>query len=197
MQPQQRKRIIDRHRDSLKRHGHHPHALYWSNQDIQELRFAILAEAGLHTAERVLDVGCGFGDFHHWAKDLQLDYYGLDLSPDLLSLAKKQHPKAHFFCGTLSDFYFADQSFDRVILSGALNEQLHDEGAYAKASIRHMYRLCKKSLAFNLLNAKTVQAHDLQSFYPDDIVHYCKQFCSKVQLRDHYLKNDFSIYMYR
>jgi len=60
-----------------------------------------------------------------------------------------------------------------------------------------MYRLCRKGVAFNLLNAAVVQAHDLQSFMPQDMLKYCQTMAPKSRLREDYLDNDFTIYMYK
>lgn len=199
MKKEQRKRIVDRHRDSLKRHGYHPNALYWSSREIQEIRFRVLTEIGIKSGDSVLDVGCGFGDYKSWMKGQGRDicYAGIDLSPDLIRVARKKHPDAALFCGELSDFDFAARSFDWVVLSGALNEQLHDEGAYARKMISSMFALCQKGLAFNLLDARHLKAHDLQSFEPEEILIYCNGLTPNVKVIDEYLDNDFTIYMMR
>ncbi|MFQ5581762.1 MAG: class I SAM-dependent methyltransferase [Mariprofundaceae bacterium] len=199
MDEKQRQRIIDKHRDSLTRYGYSPHALYWSSREIQEIRFQALAEVGIEAGDSVLDVGCGFGDFKAWseAQGRALDYTGIDLSPDLLAEAKKHHSDGEFFAGDLFDMTFADQGFDWVVLSGALNEQLHDAGAYARRVIERMYVLCRKGVAFNLLDARHRKAHDLQSYLPDKMLNWCHHLCPNCTLRDDYLDNDFTIYMHR
>ncbi|GAV19810.1 demethylmenaquinone methyltransferase [Mariprofundus micogutta] len=199
MKKEQRKRIVDRHRDSLTRYGYHPNALYWSGQDIQEIRFSVLADIGIQSGDSVLDVGCGFGDFKRWfaGQGKLLDYTGIDLSPDLIHVAKEKHPNASLLCGELSDFDFEAASFDWVILSGAMNEQLFDDGAYARKQIRSMYALCRKGVAFNMLDARHLKAHDLQSVDPGEMFDYCQSLCPNAELHDEYLKNDFTIYMRR
>lgn len=199
MDGKQRQRIIDRHRDSLTRYGYHPNALYWSGRDIQETRFQVLADVGIQTGDSVLDVGCGFGDFKSWseANDCPLSYTGIDLSPDLLAEAAKRHGNGVFIAGDLFDMDFEEQSFDWVILSGALNEQLHDESAYAKSVIQRMYQLSRKGVAFNMLDARYLKAHDLHSQMPEDMLKYCQAICPDSVAVDGYLKNDFSIYMKR
>ncbi|NOR72441.1 MAG: methyltransferase domain-containing protein [Mariprofundaceae bacterium] len=199
MKKEQRKRIVDRHRDSLTRYGYHPNALYWSSREIQEIRFSILAEIGIESGESVLDVGCGFGDFKGWFEKQHgtLNYSGIDLSPDLLAEARRQHPDAEFFEGDLFDMTFANQSFDWVILSGALNEPLHDEGSYAHRTVARMFELCRKGVAFNLLDVRHLRAPDLQSHQPEEVLSYCRSLSPDCTLRDDYLKNDFSIYMRR
>ncbi|MDQ6953824.1 MAG: class I SAM-dependent methyltransferase [Mariprofundaceae bacterium] len=199
MNEQQRKRIIDKHRDSLTRHGYHPHALYWSGRDIQEVRFQMLANIGIASGDSVLDVGCGFGDFKSWSEqqDSPLQYTGIDLSPDLLAQAKGYHQDAVFFTGDLFDMSFENKSFDWVILSGALNEQLHDESAYAKSIIARMYQLCRKGTAFNMLDARALTTHDLHSQTPKNILIFCQKLSPNCSVIDDYLANDFTIYMMR
>jgi len=199
MKKEQRKRIIDRHRDSLTRHGHHPNALYWSSREIQEIRFRILADIGIKHGDTVLDVGCGFGDFKCWFEGevRQIRYTGIDISPDLIRVAKEQHPDATMLSGELHDFDLEEASFDWVILSGAMNEQLFDDGAYARKQITLMNALSRKGLAFNMLDARHLKAHDLQSVDPFEMLKFCRTLCPDAQLYDDYLKNDFTIYMYR
>jgi len=197
MKQDQRKRIVDRHRDSLTRHGYSSHALYWSSTEIQEIRFKVLADIGIEAGDSVLDIGCGFADFKKWFEKRfgRLDYTGIDLSPDLLRQAQMRHLDARLFEGDLFDMDFGDQSFDWVILSGALNENLHDEGAYAYRMIARMFEFCRKGVAFNLLDARYLKAHDLQSHLPETVLNYCRSICSDCELTDDYLKNDFTIYM--
>jgi len=197
MDDRQRKRIIDKHRDSLTRFGYHPNALYWSGRGIQELRFRVLADVGIQAGDSVLDVGCGFGDFKGWSDSsaCPVDYTGIDLSPDLLMQAEQRHPDAAFYAGDLFDMDFADDSFDWVILSGALNEQLHDDSAYAFRVITRMYKLCRKGVAFNMLDARHLVAHDLHSQMPEVVLTFCRGICPDCTLLDDYLKNDFSIHM--
>ncbi len=197
MKKEQRKRIVDRHRDSLTRHGYHPNALYWSSREIQEIRFEVLAGIGITVGGSVLDVGCGFGDFKDWfeKQGRELDYTGIDLSPDLLAEARKRHPDAAFMEGDLFDMGFRQASFDWVVLSGALNEQLHDDSAYAFLVIGQMYRLCRKGMAFNMLDARYLVAHDLHSQDPAHVLDVCRQLCPDCELHDDYLKNDFTIHM--
>ena len=199
MKKEQRQRIIDKHRDSLKRHGYDPNTLYWSSREIQEIRFKVLAEIGIESGDSVLDIGCGFGDFKSWSagQGRMLEYTGIDLSPDLLAEAKKRHPDGAFFPGDLFDMTFPDLSFDWVILSGALNENLHDDGTYARRVIEGMYALCRKGVAFNLLDARHLNAHDLQSHSPEEVLTYCSGLCPDCSLRDDYLENDFTIHMRR
>lgn len=195
----QRKRIIERHRDSLKRHGYHPHALYWSGREVQEIRFRVLADIGIAAGASVLDVGCGFADFNDWTARAgrPVRYTGIDLSPDLIAMARERHPELPLYIGELADGGFEPASFDWVVLSGALNEQLHDGGAYAHRMFLQMYALCRSGVAFNLLDGRSLQTHDLQSLIPEEELAFCRSITPRSKLVQGYLANDFTIYLYR
>ena len=192
-----RKRIVDRHSDSLKRFGYHPNALYWSNETIQELRFKVLSAVGVASNDSILDVGCGFADLKRWLtrQGIKTLYTGIDISPDLIAVAKEKLGDTDLFVGDLYDCAFKALSFDWVLLSGALNEPYNDKGKYAKKIIKEMYRICRKGVSFNLLNDKVVKVHDLQSFDANEVLNYCLTLCPDCMLRDDYLDNDFTIYM--
>ncbi|WP_319381457.1 class I SAM-dependent methyltransferase [Thiomicrorhabdus sp.] len=209
---EQRLRIARRHEDSIQRYGYKPQALYWSSKEIQEIRFQMLFEGmpeilRLGDEFSVLDVGCGFGDLKDYLSQhgVSVDYSGIDLAPAMITAAQRLQPQGKFFCGDLFDADFADGRFDFVVLSGALNEVVESAtdgqtGVYAKAVIEKMFALSRNGVAFNLLDRRNqwVAARpDLQSFLPQEIVEYCRSFCSHVEWRDDYLDNDFTVYLYK
>lgn len=213
----QRLRIQTRHKDSVEKFGYQPQALYWSNREIQQIRFRKLSEilplnhkleGGNIAAWSVLDVGCGFGDLKGFLQEqgFIIDYHGIDLSETIIESAQFQRPDIQVSLGDLFDFDPADNAYDYVFLSGALNEVVETEiegtaqyrGRYAKAVIRKMYDTCRRGVAFNLLDARHpwIQSRpDLQSFMPEEIVEYCETFAVKVRWADDYLENDFTVYL--
>ena len=197
----QRQRIVERHRDSLTRFGHSPAALYWSSREVQELRFRVLCDIGIAAGDSVLDVGCGFADLKGWIERWRwpVRYAGIDLSPDILEVAAREHPDARLVCGDIFDLRAQPESYDWVLLSGALNEIMGDQGRYARAVIARMFHLARKGVAFNLLNARyvTMFSFGLQRFDPDEMLAYCRMLTPHCELRDGYLDNDFTIWMRR
>jgi len=197
-----RRRIRSSHRDALKRHGYHPNALRWSSREIQERRFEILREAGLKPGQSLLDVGCGFGDLAIWLEErgCPLDYTGLDITPELLEEGRRRHPRLRLLEGEIFDLDPAPRSFDWVMLSGALNDDLGDGGEHARRVIRRMFESCRLGIAFNLLDARhpgTAGRWDLQSFHPEEMRAFVEGFAFRVQLRDDYLENDFTVLAWR
>jgi Methylase involved in ubiquinone/menaquinone biosynthesis len=202
MDLRQRRRILSSQRDALLRHGYSPRALYWSSREAQELRFTMLFGAGMGAGESLLDVGCGFGDLAAWlaTRGCEPDYTGLDLSPELLAEGRRRHSGLKLVEGDLFDLDPPDGAYDWVVLSGTLNRDLGDGGEYARRVIRRMWRACRKGIAFNLLDARhapTAGRWDLQSFHPDEILALVRGFAPRVELRDRYLENDFTILAWR
>jgi len=198
----QRQQLIDKHRDSLNRHGYSPRSLFWESRAIQHARFKALVETGIRSGDSVLDVGCGFGDLRSWlmGQEIEVDYTGLDLSPELIEKARMLHARARFVDGDIFDLESGPQAFDWVVLSGTLNWQLDDGGDYARRVLARMYELCRKGVAFNMLNAhywKKRPLLGLVAFDPDEMLAYCRQIAPECSLRTDYLDNDFTIYMQR
>jgi len=208
----QRLRIITRHAQAIQDRGYQPTALFWENRQVQQLRFEVLwqlicqhplFQMPLTENIKLLDVGCGFGDFADWLSQHfhAFDYLGIDLSHDMIFAGQCQYPQRNFSQGELFDFDWQDNQFDFVICSGALNEVVdppETQGHYAKAVIQKMVGLAKYGVSFNLLNQQhdwTANRADLQSFDPEQMHCYCQTLAPNVVMRDDYLANDFSVYL--
>lgn len=200
-----RQRIVTRHKASIERYGYQPAALFWKGKDVQELRFAqfldwMETQPKLVEQLKVLDVGCGFADLYKYFTHhgLTMNYVGLDVSPDMIFAAQNMYPDLKFLNGEIYDFELADESFDWVFMSGALNEVIDDSGEYAFGVIQKMYEISKQGVAFNLLNQAhewTFQCSDLMSFDPQEVKKFCETFCSHVEVKMDYLPNDFTVFL--
>lgn len=88
---------------------------------------------------KILDVGCGAGNFLVEAEKRELEIYGLDLSDYILNKAKKK-VKGNFFIGNGEKLPFQTNEFDFVTCIGALEHFPHpDEG------IKEIARVMKKN----------------------------------------------------
>jgi ubiquinone/menaquinone biosynthesis C-methylase UbiE len=75
--------------------------------DIQEKNMVrnILTE----NKEKVLDLGCGTGRFLEFAQ------YGMDISPEMIEIAKIKYPSRYLFTGNAMNTNFEDSFFDAII----------------------------------------------------------------------------------
>lgn len=78
--------------------------------------------------DRVLDLGCGNGRFRN-ALGLQLisegNYFGFDVSEEMLKFAREQWPRDHFFRGDFaSKLPFGAENFDVIVSIAAFHHLL-------------------------------------------------------------------------
>jgi len=64
---------------------------------------------------KVLDVGSGTGIVLEKVNLLPENYFGLDISDNMLKISRNKFPKYHFIKGDMSNMPFEDNSFDSVI----------------------------------------------------------------------------------
>lgn len=75
--------------------------------------FADLVRAGGRGP--VVDLGCGPGRITAHLKDLGLDVFGVDLSPEMIAVARRSHPKLRFEEGDLTAPEWADNALAGVV----------------------------------------------------------------------------------
>ena len=63
----------------------------------------------------VADVGCGPGYVTAHLRDAGVDAFGIDLSPRMIAIARRDHPDLRFDVGTMTDLDLADDSAAGVV----------------------------------------------------------------------------------
>ncbi|TMQ90679.1 methyltransferase domain-containing protein [Actinomadura soli] len=63
----------------------------------------------------VADVGCGPGHTTALLRELGADAFGIDLSPAMIEIARREHPGARFEVGSMTDLELADGSLAGVL----------------------------------------------------------------------------------
>ncbi|MEV0273647.1 class I SAM-dependent methyltransferase [Hamadaea sp. NPDC050747] len=58
----------------------------------------------------VADVGCGPGHITAYLRDLGVDAFGVDLSPGMIEVARREHPGLRFAVGSMTELPLADAS---------------------------------------------------------------------------------------
>ncbi len=58
----------------------------------------------------VADVGCGPGHVTAHLRELGVDAFGIDLSPGMIDVARRDHPDLRFEVGSMTDLQLADDS---------------------------------------------------------------------------------------
>lgn len=192
--------------EALAAHGDDPRAVGWNTAHGQLAGFLQMAAIdGLEPGVRVLDLGCGMGDFKTFLdqRGVAVDYTGWDICAPLIERARARHPGVRFAVRDI----LADppaESFDIVVCSGALTLRLPDHEAWVQAMLQAMFRLCRRGMVFNLLSA--YYAHDNpmaaapgRYYYalPEDAFRLCAGMSRQVVIDHCAVAQSFAVYVYR
>jgi SAM-dependent methyltransferase len=86
---------------------------------------------------RLLDIGCGSGEFLHQLKNFGWEVFGVEISQQSADMGNKRG--LNIFCGELGGADFPENYFDVVVLSQTL-EHVYSPGAY----LEKIHRLLKE-----------------------------------------------------
>ena len=165
----------------------------------QTLRFGILLDA-IGRPGSILDVGCGYGAFieyliAHGHFDAADGYTGIDISPEMIAVARELRPNRRFEVRNLIEEPF-DKQFEAVIACGIF--QLDHGAEYVDSMIEAMWRATGRVLAFNMLSGYAQTKHDGELYCePGRVLTYCQQMTPFVTVNHSYRQNDFTVVMTR
>ena len=192
--------ILRFHRDRTKMHGRGTaEALGWKDPSSQRVRFEILSKIADLNDRLILDVGCGHGDLraHLGKKYPRVRYLGLDHSEAFLDVASERYgdwPNTKFYLG---DFSTAPlPAADYLLASGALAYRTR-EPEFVFQMIAKLFAAARLGLSFNLLRQVENPGGILAAYEPGIILEHCRRLTPNVVVREDYLEDDFTVFMYR
>ena len=182
------------------KHGYDFRALNWGSAQSQEGRFAVLAGIAPLAGARLLDVGCGLGDFRLWLlrEGTAVDYHGIDIAPFMVEAAKKRQLDTAFSVGTVSDELAAGHRYDYVFASGIFYFRKDEPFEYMRQTVQAMFGLCERGVAFNSLSLwRDRPADDEFCADPVEVISFCRSLTRRIVLRHDYHPADFTVYLYK
>lgn len=121
---------------------------------------------------KVLDIGCGTGEYLKLLKEHGWDICGIDVNPDAITQAKKRRVKA--FCGELHEAEFPSGFFDLIVMKHSL-EHLYDPVRV----LEEVYRILKKSgrIMIEVPNFASVESELFRTYWSGlDVPRHLLQF---------------------
>ena len=184
---------------SLMLHGDTPEAVRWSPAG-QISRYLAMLDIGDINGSKILDFGCGKGDFYQFLKDkgIHVEYYGCDINEKLITLAKQKFPNIDFRVFDI-DKDKLDEDFDYIFLCGVFNLQVHGIDEDIKSTLIKLFQRCRTGLAFNALSFHNPKkSFELHYTSPEDIFGFAvKNLSPYVSLRHDRMNYDFTMFVYK
>lgn len=178
--------------------GDRPESLRWSPAG-QRLRYSVMLEVGEIAGAKILDYGCGKGDFYGFLREnfIEADYSGFDITPGFIELAGRKYPECSFRVFDIEEEPL-EEDFDYIFLCGVFNNRAEGADETIRNILRLLFPHARKGLVFNALSSRaSAKAVELHYTSPDDIVSFAlKELTPLVVLRHDYSPEDFTLYMY-
>jgi SAM-dependent methyltransferase len=184
----------------LHRYGHTVRALGWGSKESQRKRFEALAGLADLKGKRILDVGCGFGDFYGYLVEEGIvlqRYLGSDINENMIRMASGHYPDAEFrMLDILSEP--CEEEFEYVLASGIFALNSPTWTTFVHKMLSKMFSMASEGIAVNFLSGHTSGKKFPESRYPypDDIIGFVVQhLTNRFVVRHDYLPNDFTLYL--
>ena len=193
--------IAHRYQERLRQHGASGAALATGTPERQEIRFGVLAGVGELDGARVLDLGCGLGDFYQFllTRGVRPRYTGYDITPGFIEHAKARFPEAHFEVRDVQVDGIPEK-FDYVVSSQTFNNRLahEDNQTLMQDILRIGYEASEKGVAIDMFTSYVDFREDRLFYYsPEEIFRFSKTLTKRVLLRHDYPLFEFTVYLYR
>jgi SAM-dependent methyltransferase len=192
-------RIANYYQDLVQKYGHDPRACDYGRPQSQEIKFRVLSEAMPVKGRSVLDVGCGFADFHRFLRDRfgEVRYSGIDVCPAMVEEARRLDPHCEVKLANILDASIRER-FDLVTANGIFYLLGDEAWPTMQEIVRRMYAVAEHAVAFNSLSS-WAEDKEAGEFYADpaEVLRFCRTLTPWVVLRHDYHPRDFTIYMYK
>lgn len=168
------KSMIERYSSRYREMGYDIRTLGWGSEQQQRYRFSQTLQTGLDfTGKRILDIGCGFGDYADFLHDCDTrisSYLGVDVNPDLISEAKARHQNhsGREFCVLdLAESEKAEPMVDIGVMLGLLNLNLKgrmDNYEYSFNMIKNAFMFVSEALVVDFISSKRDAGYPEEDF---------------------------------
>jgi SAM-dependent methyltransferase len=170
MDPLGKRELISFYDRHLRDFGDSPQAVRWTEEGRCRRYEEMLRIMGDMSGKSLLDFGCGKGDFYQfllWKGIAPLEYCGIDINGNLISLAREKFPDAEFLVLDIDEETF-DRRFDMVLAIGVFNLRVAGIGESLGPALKKLFGIARESLHLNLLTPH-VAKKSVELFYTDPV----------------------------
>jgi len=172
--PLGKKELLSFYNRHLMDFGDSPQAVRWTPEGQRRRYETLFRVAGDFSGKKILDFGCGKGDFYEFIKEkgISISYCGIDVNKNLIKLAKSKYPEAEFIVIDIEETEF-ERDFDVIFVCGVFNLRVAGVEESMKDVLKKLFRLCREAFHVNLLTYYIPQ-RNIELFYvkPEEILKF-------------------------
>ena len=188
--------------DKIKIYGATPKGVDWNGEESQFVRFEQLSKIINKDIFSINDIGCGYGKYFEYLQNrfLNFNYYGFDLSQEMINNAKSPYSNkggGFMQVDNLKNIEKADYSVASGIFSVKMEHNESEWLSYILDTLEKMNDKSNNGFSFNMLTKYSDKEYMKDNLYYADplfIFDYCKRnFSKQVALLHDYGLYEFTI----
>jgi ubiquinone/menaquinone biosynthesis C-methylase UbiE len=144
-----------------------------------QLKFHLLLDI-IGSCQRLVDIGCGWGQFLAMAEDYAAELWGVDESPDRVRNIKQACPRANVVICRADKLELPDRYFDVAVTSQVLHEvKLFGEEGQLQKTISEIRRILVDGGRYLLLDHLDAGEGEVMVRLPDEKIRQLQEFEDK------------------
>jgi ubiquinone/menaquinone biosynthesis C-methylase UbiE len=144
-----------------------------------QLKFSLLLE-NIGSCQRLVDIGCGWGQFLAMAQDYPAELWGVDESPDRVRDIRQACPKANVVICRADKLKLPDRYFDVAVTSQMLHEvKLFGEESQLQGTLSEIRRVLVDGGRYLLLDHLDAGEGEVLVRLPDEKIQDLQEFEDK------------------
>ena len=195
-----REYLISFYDKSLGMFGDRPESLHWTPAGQIAHYGALLDIAPGIDGGKILDFGCGKGDFCGFLKDrnINVDYIGFDINENFIALAREKYPEADFRVFDIEK-EAPGEDYDYIFLCGVFNLNVRGLDELIPFTLKRLFDHCRIGLAFNALSAHNPRKDfELHYVSEKEILDFAiRELSPFVAIKSDRIPYDFTMFVYR
>lgn len=194
--------IIRATEERLRQHGDCHLGVGWPKAADADTRYRVMLDVirPPTSIPSMLDFGCGAAHLYDYMQReviVDIDYSGLDISPDFIGLCQSKHPGVKFHCADVLTSPDDLPATDYVIMNGVFTEkrELSFDAMfeYMQTTLSLIFSKVRVGMAFNVMSKQVDWERDDLFHLPMDVL--ATYLCRDVT-RNFIIRNDYGLYEY-
>ena len=186
--------------ERIRRFGYDHRGLGFRSRLAQQRRFEALLALGAFEGQRLLDVGCGFGDLLAFLVERGIHpiYTGLDIcAPMVFHCRQRFRSAGRFLVGDVLE-HQPKSEYDFVVASGLFGLLAEGARERVRPTLEKLFGWCTIGLSVNFLSGRSPRPIDGRLYVePEEALQWALAMTPAVRLDHAYLPNDFTLHLYR